>query len=86
MVIPDEIIKKDYEDASKHFLQMQKKQPIVFQDLSEEYCNMSPVFGFNSAKYENNSVWRYMIPLPVSERENEPIVNKKAIPVVSFIL
>ena len=37
-------------DASTQFLQMQKNQLIELQEHLERYCNVLPVFGFNSAK------------------------------------
>ena len=37
-------------DASTQFLQMQKNQLIELQEHLERYCNLLPVFGFNSAK------------------------------------
>ena len=37
-------------DASTQFLQMQKNQLIELQEHLERYCNIFPVFGFNSAK------------------------------------
>ena len=37
-------------DASTQVLQMQKNQLIELQEHLERYCNVLPVFGFNSAK------------------------------------
>ena len=37
-------------DVSTQFLQMQKNQLIELQEHLERYCNVLPVFGFNSAK------------------------------------
>ena len=36
-------------DASINFLQQQKNQLIELQEDLERYCNVLPVFGFNSA-------------------------------------
>ena len=36
--------------ASTHFLQLQKNRLIVLQKHLKRYCNMLPVFGFNSVK------------------------------------
>ena len=36
--------------ASTQFLQIQKKQLTDLQESLERYCNVLPVFGFNSAK------------------------------------
>ena len=38
--------------TSTQFLQMQMKQLIDLQEHLERYCNVLPVFGFNSAKYD----------------------------------
>ena len=43
-------------DASIQFLQMQKNQLIELQEHLERYCNVLPVFGFNSAKYDINLI------------------------------
>ena len=40
--------------ASTQFLHIQKKQLIDFGESLERYCNILPVFGFNSAKYDPN--------------------------------
>ena len=38
--------------TSTQFNQIQKKQKIDLQEHLERYCNISPVFDFNSAKYD----------------------------------
>ena len=43
-------------DFSTQFLQMQKNQLIELQEHLERYCNVLPVFGFNSAKYDINLI------------------------------
>ena len=40
------------EDASTQILQRQKNHLIELQEHLERYCNVLPVFGFNSAKYD----------------------------------
>ena len=40
--------------ASTHFLQMKKNQTVDLQESLERYCNVLPVFGFNSAKDDLN--------------------------------
>ena len=40
--------------TSTQFLQIQKKQKTDLQEQLERYCNILPVFGFNSAKYDLN--------------------------------
>ena len=71
-------------DASTHFLQMQKNQLIELQEHLERYCNVLPVFGFNSAKYDINLIKFYLLPILISERNMEPTVIKKANQFVSF--
>ena len=48
------IVEDEEEDFSTHFLQMQKNQIFDSQEHFERYCKVLPVFGFNSAKYDNN--------------------------------
>ena len=72
-------------DASTQFLQMQKNQLIELQEHLERYCNVLPVFGFNSAKYHINFIKYYLLPILINERNMEAIVIKKANQFVSFI-
>ena len=65
-------------DASTQFLQMQKNQLIELQEHLERYCNVLPVFGFNSAKYDVNLIKSYLLPILINERNMEPFVIKKA--------
>ena len=55
-----------------------KKQLIDLQESLEPYCNVLPVFGFNSAKYDLNIIKSYLLPILVNEQEIEPTVIKKA--------
>ena len=71
-------------DVSTHFLQMQKNQLIELQEHLERYCNVLPVFGFNSAKYDINLIKSYLLPIFINERNMEPTVIKKANQFVSF--
>ena len=48
------------------------------QEHLERYCNVLPVFGFNSAKYDLNLIKSYLLPILVNERNFEPTVIKKA--------
>ena len=64
--------------ASNQFLQIQKNQLIDLLESLERYCNVLPVFGFNSAKYDVNLIKSYFLPIFVNERESEPTVIKKA--------
>ena len=71
-------------DASTKFLQLQKNQLIELQEHLERYCNVLPVFGFNSAKYDINLIKSYLLPILINERIMEPTVIKKANQFVSF--
>ena len=42
--------------ASTQFLQLQKNQLIELQEHLERYCNVLPLFGFNSSKYDMNLI------------------------------
>ena len=63
--------------ASTQFLQIQKNQLIDLQESLERYCNVLPVFGFNSAKYDLHLIKSYLVPILVNERDIEPTVIKK---------
>ena len=63
---------------------MQKNQLIELQEHLERYCNVLPVFGFNSAKYDTNLIKPYLLLILIKERNMEPIVIKKANQFVSF--
>ena len=75
---------EEEQDLSTQFLQMQKNQLIELQEHFERYCNVLPVFGFNSAKYDINLIKSYLLPILVNERDIEPVVIKKANQFVSF--
>ena len=61
-------------DASTQFLQMQKNQLIELQEHLERYCNVLPVFGFISAKYDINLIKSCLLPILINERNMEPFV------------
>ena len=61
-----------------------KNQLIDLKETLESYCNVLPVFGFNSAKYDLNLINPYLLPILVNERDIEPTVIKKANQFVSF--
>ena len=63
--------------VSTQFLQIQGNQLIDLQESLERYCNVLPVFGFNSAKYDLNLIKAYLLPILVNERDIEPTVIKK---------
>ena len=54
----DECFEDDNEEkvASTQFLQMQKYQWLELQEHLERYCNVSLVFGFNTAKHDINLI------------------------------
>ena len=64
--------------TSTQFFQIQKKQLIDLQEHLERYCNVLPVFGFNSAKFDLNLIKSCLLPILVNERNIEPTVIKKA--------
>ena len=64
--------------ASTQFLQIQNNQLIDLEESLERYCNVLPVFGFNSAKYDLNLVKSYLLPILINERDLEATVIKKA--------
>ena len=70
--------------ASTQFLQIQKNQLIHLQESLERYCNVLPVFGFHSAKYDLNLIKSYLLPILINERDIEPTVIKKANQFISF--
>ena len=80
----DCIVEEEEKDLSTQFLQMQKNQLIDLQEHFERYCNVLPVFGFNSSKYDINMIKSYLLPILVNEPDIEPIVIKKANQFVSF--
>ena len=70
--------------TSTQFLQIQKKQLIDLQEHLERYCNVLPIFAFNSAKYDLNLIKSYLLPILVNERNIGPTVIKKAHQFISF--
>ena len=80
----DCMVEEEENDLSTQFLQMQKNQLIDLQEHFERYCNILPVFGFNSAKYDIFLIKSYLIPILVNDRDIEPTVIKKANQFVSF--
>ena len=72
--------------TSTQFLQIQKKQLLDLQEQLERYCNVLPVFGCNSAKYDLNLKESRLLPVLVSERNIEPTVMKNTNQFISFKL
>ena len=82
--VDDCIVEEEEKDLFTQLLQMQKKQIIDLEEHFERYCNVLPVFEFNSAKYDFDVIKSYLLPNLVNERDIEPTVIKKANPFVSF--
>ena len=76
--VDDCIVEKEEKDLSTQFLQKQKNQLFDLQEHFERYCNVLPVFGFNSAKYDINLIKSYLLPILVNDRGIQPTVIKKA--------
>ena len=70
--------------ASTQLLQKQKNQSIDLRESMERFCKVLPVFGFNSAKYDVNSIKYYLLPILVNEQDIEPTVIKRANQFMSF--
>ena len=70
--------------TSTQFLQIQKKQLIDLQEHLERYCNVLPIFGFNSAKNDLNLIKSYLLPILVNERNIESTVIRKTNQFISF--
>ena len=82
--VDDCVVGKEEKDLSTQFLQMQENHIMDLQEHFERYCNVLPVFGFNSAKYDINLIKSYLLPILVNERDIEPTVIKKANQFISF--
>ena len=80
----DDCVVEEEEDLSRQLLQMQRNQIFDLREHFERYCNVSPVFAFNSAKYDIYLIKSYLLQIHVNERGFEPTVIKKANLFVSF--
>ena len=65
--------------TSTQFLHIKEKQLIDLQEHLDRYCNVLPIFGFNSSNYDLNLIKSYLLPDLVSERNIEPtlLLTKK---------
>ena len=70
--------------TSTQFWQILKKQLIDLQEHLERCCNVLPIFGFNSAKYDLNVIKSYLLPILDNERNIDHTVLKKANQLISF--
>ena len=61
-----------------------KKQLLELPEHLDRFCNVLPVFGFNSAKYDPNLIKSYLVPILVNGRDIEPTVIEKANQVILF--
>ena len=80
----DCMVEEEEKDLTTQFLKIQKNQLIDLLEHFERYCNVLPVFGFNSAKYDNNLIKSFLLPILVNDRDIEPTVIKKVNQFVSF--
>ena len=62
--------------ASTQLLWIQKNQLFELQEHLKRFCNVLPVFGFNSSKYGLNLIEPYLQPIAVNERDIEPTAIK----------
>ena len=76
--VDDCIVDSEDQDLPAQFLQIQKNQLNDLQEHFERYCNVLPVFGFNSANYVFNLIKSYLLPTLVNERDIEPTAIKYA--------
>ena len=83
-VVDDCICDSEEQDLSTRFLQMRRSQIIDLQEHFERYCNVLPVFGFNSAKFDLIIIKSFLLPILFNERDIEPTVIQKANQFVSF--
>ena len=75
--VDDYVVKEEERDISTQFLQMQKNQLVDLQEQFDRYCNVLPVFGCNSAKYNINLIKSYLLPILANERDIEPTVIRQ---------
>ena len=63
--------------ASTQFLQIQKNRLIDLQESLELYCNVLPVFGFNSAKYALSVINSCLLPFLLTNETLNPLSSRK---------
>ena len=71
--------------TSTQFVQIQKKHLYDLPEHLEGYCNVLPIFGFNSAKYDLNLIKSSLLPILVNERNIVPTVMEKANQLLDFM-
>ena len=65
-------------------MQIQKNQLVDLQESLERYCNVLPLFCFNSVEYDLNLIKSFLLPILVNERDIEPTLIMKANQFISF--
>ena len=71
--VDDCIVDSEEQDLSMQFLQMQKNQLFDSQEHFERYCNVLPIFAFNSTIYDINLIKSFVLPIFSSER----VINRQ---------
>ena len=71
--VDDCIVDSEEQDLSIQFLQMQKNQIFDSQEHFERYCNVLPIFAFNSTIYDINLIKSYVLPIFLSKR----VINRQ---------
>ena len=66
------------------FLQTHQNQVIDLKQQFEHDCNLLPIFGFNSAKYDSILMTSYLLPILVNEGDLEPTVKMSDNSFISF--
>ena len=82
--VGDWVVEEEEKFLSTQVFQMQKNQLIDLQEHFKRYFNVLPVFGFNSAKYDNDPIKSCLLPVFVNEQDIEPTVIKKVNQFVPF--
>ena len=67
-----------------NFHKSKKNQLFDLQESLQLYCNVLPLFCFNMAKYYQNLMKSYLLPIFVKERDIKPFVIKKANQFIPF--
>ena len=74
---------EEEQDVSPQFFYKHKRL-IDSQNYLERYCNVLPIFGLNSSKYDVNVIKSYLLLLFVNEGKIDPKVIRKANRFVCF--
>ena len=70
--VDDCIVEEEKMDLTTQILQTQKNQVIDLQEHSERHCNVLPVFGFKSEKYDVNLIKSCLLTILVNEQAIKP--------------